>query len=114
MDQNAEKHYLLTAKAAKTLDPSRYIVPPPAALKLLRAGHVVKLMVKPRCRVAPETVWVTITHRHVNSFIGMANKPIIRTKYHGIGVGSPVSFKLAHIIDIAFQGPEVRKEFKLI
>jgi len=108
MESNgANKHYILTAKEAVALLPLRYRLPPPAALRMLRSGHIVKLLVAPKDgKVKPEEVWATVTHRHVKNFIGMVCDALGRTQYHGLSKGAPVQFKSTHIVDILFERPK--------
>jgi len=115
-----DKFYIMTVKQAHKLNRARYILPPADALRMLRPGFVVKVLVDCRHHAnKAEEIWVAITNREADSFIGMVYDTLGRTPYHGLSKGCPLQFKTAHILDILFQGKDknddgVHREYKLI
>lgn len=88
--------------------------PPAEVLAKLHAGHVIKIVVDTLGFDKAEELWITITLRSNQKFIGMVNDPVHRTRYHGLKRGDPIKFTLSNIVDVCFQGPEVKQEMKII
>jgi hypothetical protein len=100
-----KNYHILTAKEACSLDPARYRVPPPDALRMLRPGHVVKLLVD-TANNKGEEVWVAVTYRRNANFIGMVHGELGRTQHHGLYKGCAVKFRDRNVLDVLFQLPK--------